>query len=94
MSKTLFGVALIALASHAVAATQYLRIGKLIDGKGKMWTNVAVVVENDRIRGVEPDGPPPLADNPLDIARHIRSCVVPNTSNFHLTNRVGRHAGS
>ena len=70
MSKTLFGVALIALASHAVAATQYLRIGKLIDGKGKVWTNVAVVVENDRIRGVEPEGPPPSGADVIDLRRY------------------------
>ena len=48
MQTTLRGIALLALAAHAVAETQYIRFGKLIDGKGKVWTNVAVVVENDR----------------------------------------------
>jgi hypothetical protein len=60
MRKTLRGVALLALASHALAATQYIRFGRLIDGKGKVWTNVAVVVENDRVRGVEPEATPPV----------------------------------
>jgi hypothetical protein len=47
MSKAILGMALLAFASHGVAATQYIRFGKLIDGKGKVWTNVSVVVEND-----------------------------------------------
>ena len=59
MRKTLLAVVLIALGSQALvsqpllsqpkAATQYIRFGKLIDGQGKVWTNVAVVVENDKI---------------------------------------------
>jgi imidazolonepropionase-like amidohydrolase len=59
MRNTLLGMALIAIACPAVAAPQYLRFGKLVDGKGKVWTNVAVVVENGRISAVEPDGRPP-----------------------------------
>ena len=70
MSKTLFGVALIALASHAMAATQYIRFGKLIDGHGKVWTNVAVVVENDRIRTVAPDASPPAGAEVIDLRRY------------------------
>jgi len=70
MSKTLYGVALIALTSHAVAATQYIRFGKLIDGKGKMWTNVAVTVENERIRGVEHDAAPPAGAEVIDLRRY------------------------
>ncbi len=67
MSKTILGLALIAFAAHAAAATQYIRFGKLIDGKGKVWTNVAVVVENDRIRSVEPGGPPPSGAEVVDL---------------------------
>src|SRR6266849_3601656 len=70
MSKTLCGVALIALASHAIAATQYIRFGKLIDGQGKVWTNVAVTVENDRIRGVEHDAAPPSGAEVIDLRRY------------------------
>ena len=67
MKKLVVGLALIALASQAVAATQYIRFGKLIDGQGKVWTNVAVVVENDRIRSVEPDAAPPPGDEIIDL---------------------------
>src|SRR5690242_6348220 len=59
MSKALISVALMLLASQAIAATKYIRFGRLIDGKGKVWTNVAVVVENDKIRSVEPEASPP-----------------------------------
>ncbi len=70
MSKTLFAVALIALASHALAANQYIRFGKLIDGQGKVWTNVAVTVENDRIRSVAPDASPPSGAEVIDLRRY------------------------
>lgn len=63
----MLGMALLALASHAVAATQYIRFGKLIDGKGKVWTNVSVVVENDRIRSVEPYTRPPEGAEIIDL---------------------------
>ncbi len=70
MLKTLFGLALIALASQAAPATQYIRFGKLIDGQGKVWTNVAVVVENDRIVRVEPDAAPPPGAEMVDLRRY------------------------
>jgi imidazolonepropionase-like amidohydrolase len=70
MSKTLFAVALIALASHAMAATQYIRFGRLIDGQGKVWTNVAVTVENDRIGAVAPDASPPSGAEVIDLRRY------------------------
>ena len=70
MCNRLRGVALIALASHAIAGTQYIRFGKLIDGQGKVWTNVAVTVENDRIRGVEPDVAPPSGAEVIDLRRY------------------------
>jgi len=59
-----------ALASQAMAATQYIRFGKLIDGQGKVWTNVAVVVENDRIRGVQPDASPLAGAVVVDLRRY------------------------
>jgi imidazolonepropionase-like amidohydrolase len=64
------GVALLALASHAVAETQYIRFGKLIDGKGKVWTNVAVIVDNDRIRSVQSDVQPPAGATVIDLRRY------------------------
>jgi imidazolonepropionase-like amidohydrolase len=63
-------VAWIALAWHANAATQYIRLGKLIDGKGKVWTNVGVVVENDRIRSVDADAMPPSGAQVIDLRRY------------------------
>jgi imidazolonepropionase-like amidohydrolase len=70
MNKTLLGVAVIAIASQAMAATQYIRFGKLIDGKGKVWTNVAVTVENDRVSGVGPDASPPSGAEVIDLRRY------------------------
>jgi imidazolonepropionase-like amidohydrolase len=70
MTRTLWGVALIALASHAMAATEYIRFGKLIDGHGKVWTNVAVVVENDRVRSIEPDAAAPAGAEVIDLRRY------------------------
>src|ERR1700677_3987132 len=70
MNKTLVGVAVIAIASQAMAATQYIRFGKLVDGKGKVWTNVAVTVENDRVSGVGPDASPPSGAEVIDLRRY------------------------
>jgi imidazolonepropionase-like amidohydrolase len=70
MRKTLLTMAVVALTCHAAAATQYLRFGKLIDGQGKVWTNVAVVVENDRIRSVEQNATPPAGAEVIDLRRH------------------------
>jgi imidazolonepropionase-like amidohydrolase len=70
MTRTFCGAALIALASHAAAATEYIRFGKLIDGHGKVWTNVAVVVENDRVRSVEPDAAAPPGAKVIDLRRY------------------------
>src|ERR1700677_2383199 len=70
MNKTILAVGLIALVSQATAATQYIRFGKLIDGQGKVWTNVAVVVENDKIRSVDPDASPPAGAEVIDLRRY------------------------
>jgi imidazolonepropionase-like amidohydrolase len=70
MGKILVAALMIAFASQGIAATQYIRFGKLIDGKGKVWTNVAVVVENDRIQSVEPDSGAPAGAQVLDLRRY------------------------
>ena len=70
MNKVLIGAAMIALVSHAGVATQYIRFGKLIDGKGKVWTNVAVVVEDDHVRSVEPDTAAPTGAQVIDLRRY------------------------
>jgi imidazolonepropionase-like amidohydrolase len=66
MRTTLLALVL-TLACDAIAATQYLRFGRLIDGKGKVWTNAAVVVENDRVVSVGPDGAPPAGAVVVDL---------------------------
>ena len=63
-------MALLVFASYAAAATQYIRFGKLIDGRGKVWTSVAVVVENERIHDVEADGTPPQGAAVIDLRRY------------------------
>jgi imidazolonepropionase-like amidohydrolase len=70
MSKALGGLALLVFASHALAATEYIRFGKLIDGHGKVWTNVAVLVEDDRVRAVEADGAAPGGAEVIDLRRY------------------------
>jgi imidazolonepropionase-like amidohydrolase len=67
MGKLFLILTSLALAGNLIAASQYIRFGKLIDGKGKVWNNVAVVVENDRIRSVEPDTTPPSGVEIVDL---------------------------
>ena len=68
--QVFLGLVSIAFAVDAGTMTQYVRFGKLIDGKGKVWTNVAVTVENDRIRAVGPDGEPPAGAKVIDLRRY------------------------
>jgi imidazolonepropionase-like amidohydrolase len=70
MNKAFLVLTLLALALPAMPATQYIRFGKLIDGKGKVWTNAAVLVENDRIRSVTPDATPPVGAEVIDLRRY------------------------
>ncbi len=93
MLRILCGIALLALTTDATAATQYIRLGKLIDGKGKVWTSVAVVVENDRIRSVEADGAPPDGAEVIDLRRYtgIPGMIDAHT---HMTYYWDRAAGT
>lgn len=70
MLRALCGVDIAVLACHAATTTEYIRFGKLIDGKGKVWTNVAVIVENDHIRGVEADTSPAPGAEVIDLRRY------------------------
>ncbi len=48
-----FGLSmLLFLGGPAVAATKAIRLGKLVDGTGRVLTNAIVIVENDRIAAV------------------------------------------
>jgi imidazolonepropionase-like amidohydrolase len=71
---------LTALITPGSAATKYLLFGKLIDGKGKVWTNAMVVVDNDRIRGVEADSKPPAGAEFIDLSRFT---AVPGLIDVH-----------
>ncbi len=69
-----------ALAVPLAAATKYLRFGKIVDGKGKVWNGAAVLVENDRIRAVEADGTPPAGAEAIDLRRYT---AVPGLIDVH-----------
>ncbi len=70
MRKAVPVLVLIALASHAIAATKYIRFGKLIDGQGKVWTNATVIVENERIRSIGSDATLPTGADVIDLRRY------------------------
>ena len=55
------GLALVLLASPAVAATKVIRAGKVVDGSGKVVTNAVIVIDNDRITSIGTGAPPPPA---------------------------------
>jgi imidazolonepropionase-like amidohydrolase len=70
MSRYFVALVLAAIAWNASAATKYLRFGRVIDGKGKVWTNAAIVVNEDRIRSVEADSTPPPGAEVVDLRRY------------------------
>ena len=80
MNRFLTAVALAALCSNAGAATKYLRFGKIIDGKGKVWTDAAIIVDDDRVRGVESDSTPPAGAEVLDLRRYT---AIPGLIDAH-----------
>src|SRR5881296_2836653 len=52
-SKRLLVVLLfLATSSTAVAATKAIKLGRLVDGTGKVITNAVVIVDDDRVRSV------------------------------------------
>src|SRR5205814_7286669 len=53
-------------------AIKAVRVGKLWDGKGKLWTNAIVIVEADRIRVVTTDASaiPPSAEM-IDLSKYM-----------------------
>jgi len=61
-------IALVA-ASPAFAATKAIKAGRLVDGSGKVMTNVVIVVDNDRITSVGTGAPPPGGEL-IDLARY------------------------
>src|SRR5215813_4480817 len=51
-AKVLTILFFLATSSTAAAATQAIKFGKLIDGRGRVFTNAIVVVDDDRVRSV------------------------------------------
>jgi imidazolonepropionase-like amidohydrolase len=79
MNRFLLGFLLV-LALQAAPAAKYLRFGKVIDGKGKVWTNAAIVVEEDRIRAVEQDSTPPSGAEVIDLRQYT---AIPGLIDAH-----------
>jgi imidazolonepropionase-like amidohydrolase len=61
----------LAAASQAAAATKVIRLGKLIDGTGRVITNAVVVVEDDRVQRVASGNVPiPPGAEVIDLSRY------------------------
>src|SRR5437762_7358999 len=71
-------IALLA-ASPAFAATKAIKAGRLVDGSGKVMTNVVIVVDNDRVTSVGTGAPPPGAEL-IDLTRYT---IVPGLIDVH-----------
>jgi imidazolonepropionase-like amidohydrolase len=62
---------LLAATSQAAAATKVIRLGKLIDGTGRVITNAVVVVEDDRVQRVATGNVPvPPGAEVIDLSRY------------------------
>src|SRR5690242_11361713 len=52
-------------------AIKAVRLGKLWDAKGKLWTNAIVIVESDRIKAVTSDAAAiPLGTEVIDLSKY------------------------
>src|SRR5262245_5687279 len=67
------------LAASAHAGTRAIKAGRLVDGSGKVVTNVVIVVENDRITSVG-TGAPPSGAEVIDLSRYT---IVPGLIDLH-----------
>src|SRR5712692_8495047 len=57
----------------AAKQVKAVRFGKLWDAKGKLWTNVIVIVEGDRIRNVTTDASAiPAGSETIDLSKYTR----------------------
>jgi imidazolonepropionase-like amidohydrolase len=72
-------VLLLGQAALAFSATKAIKAGRLVDGSGKVTTNVVIVVENDRIVSVGTGAPPPGAEV-IDLSRYT---LVPGLIDLH-----------
>lgn len=57
--------------STAFAATKAIKLGKLVDGTGRVLTNAVVVIEDDRVQSVSSGGAPiPSGAEVIDLSRY------------------------
>ncbi|OFW07121.1 MAG: hypothetical protein A3I61_08420 [Acidobacteria bacterium RIFCSPLOWO2_02_FULL_68_18] len=57
--------------STALAATTAIKLGKLVDGQGKVISNAVVIVEDDRVARVATGNPPlPSGTEVIDLSRY------------------------
>jgi imidazolonepropionase-like amidohydrolase len=67
------------LSPNALAATKAITAGRLVDGSGKVTTNVVIVIDNDRITSVGTAAPPAGAEV-IDLSRYT---LVPGLIDVH-----------
>lgn len=61
----------VAQGKSAAGSVKVVRFGKLWDGKGKLWTNVVVIVDGDKIRSVTTDrSAPPVRAEVIDLTKY------------------------
>ena len=60
----------LATASTALAATKAIKFGKLVDGRGRVFTNAVVIVEGERVQSVASGNAPiPSGAEVIDLSR-------------------------
>jgi len=60
----------LATASTAFAATKAIKFGKLVDGRGRVFTNAVVIVEGERVQSVASGNAPiPSGAEVIDLSR-------------------------
>jgi imidazolonepropionase-like amidohydrolase len=70
-----------AWADEAAGATKALRFGKVVDGKGKVWTDAIVIVRGDRILDIVSDAAKiPAGAETIDLRRYT---AIPGLIDVH-----------
>jgi len=82
---------LVPLACTAADPITAIHFGRIIDGKGKTWTNAYVVVEGDRVKSIGPEAPAGAAAIDLSKLSAIPGIIDVHT---HMTYWWDRAAGT
>src|SRR5687767_124699 len=83
VAKMLAGVLLVFVIEtlDGFAATKAIRFGKLVDGTGKVLTNVIVIVDGDRIKSVgTAESAIPAGSEVIDLSRYT---AIPGLIDVH-----------